>query len=295
MNKNYPLPELREKINGAQKILVVLPQKPVFDQVAAALALGLSLEETGKGVSFVCPSPMTVEFNRLVGVDRIAGKVQGTDLIISFNYPSEQIEKVSYNDDSGKPNLVVQPKVGSPPLSEKLAVFSYAGVGADLVIAVGLQNPAQLNINGQDLSQGTVLNVDSDPNNFSFGQINVVDLETSSISEIVLGIIVGLSLPLGVDIAQNVLLGIWRNTQGLTSIKTQADAYEAVAVCLRTGAQKPAETTPPPREDIFRPRPKPEVKPGEQPKEQLKEQPKEQPRPPSDWFEPKIFKGTSVS
>jgi len=291
MNKNYSLDELRERVNKAQKISIVLSQKPNFDQVAAALALGLSLEELGKTISFVCPSPMTVEFNHLVGVDRVTGKIQGTDLIVSFNYPSEQVEKVSYNDDNGKPNVVVQPKVGAPPLSEKLAIFSYAGVGADLILTVGIQNSTQLTINGQDLSQNVIVNIDSDPGNYSFGQINIIDLEASSLSEVVLGIIMGSGWPLSIDTAQNVLSGIWKNTQGLTNAKTQADTYEAVAVCLRTGALKPLPSAPSLKEDIFRPKPRMEGRPEEKPKEQ----PKEQSRPPSDWFEPKIFKGTSIS
>ena len=123
MNKNYPLAELKQRLESASKILIVLPQNPLFDQVAASLSLSLALAEDQKNAPVVCASPMTVEFNHLVGVNKIENQIRGTDLIISLNYPVEQIEKVSYNDDNNRPNVVIQPKAGAGPLSENLVII----------------------------------------------------------------------------------------------------------------------------------------------------------------------------
>jgi hypothetical protein len=87
-----------------------------------------------------------------------------------------------------------------------------------------------------------------------------------------------------------------------------ANTYEAVAIALRSGAQKPLEEVPAFRkEPVFTPKPKfegPEekkaapafVKP--QPQEEKKvteEKPQPSSKPPADWFEPKIFKGTNFT
>lgn len=283
MNKPYPFAELQDKIVNSQRILIVLPERPVFDQVAAGLALFLSLQGAKKNVFITCPTPTTVEFNHLVGVDKISEKIYGSDLIVSFNYPTEQIEKVSYNDDNGRPNIVIQIKNGAPSINENLAKFSYAGLEADLIIAVGARNPGQLAFLNQDLTGKTLINIDIDPSNLQYGQINVVDCSSSGWGETVLGIILGLNLPLSPDISQNVLSGIFKQTQNLYSRNIGADTYEAVAICLRAGAQKPDVSE---LKEEFTDRMRIEKTP------QIKN---DQSKPPADWFEPKIFKGTNLS
>lgn len=300
MNKTYSFSELQEKISASQKILIALPGRPVYDQVASALSLFLSFQSAGKTVFVTCPTAMTVEFNHLIGIDKISQKLRGTDLIVSFTYPSDQIEKVSYNDDNGKPNLVVQVKSGAPQLSENQARFSYAGVGTDLVITVGVRDFNQLPSDSE--YPQNIINIDTDLGNLQFGQVNVVDPEASSLSEIVLGIISGLGLPLDVDISQNILSGIWTRTSGLNTQTVTADTYESVAICLRMGAQKPLAAAEQKRPEVFTPRPRFEPKSEgkqfpprpQQTGEKPKELPKGQGKPPADWFEPKIFKGTST-
>lgn len=304
MNKTYPFDELKGKLDSAQKILILLPKNPLLDYVAAALSLSLTLEQSGKTTSVICDSPMTVEFNRLVGVTKVTSKIQGTDLIISLNYSPDQVEKVSYNDDNNHPNVVIQPKPGAPALSENLVSFSFAGAGnADVVIAVGVKNQNQLNISDLDFSNSYIVDLDTDPGNPQFGHLNIIDSEASSVSELAMGLVLGLNLPFDVDIAQNLISGIWRNTQGLTSTRVGADTYEAVALCLRTGAQKPTDAGSK-KDDFFtskKNQPKPQEKKVSAPEEKLdeekvEEKPQEpQKQPPADWFEPKIFKGNSLA
>ncbi len=306
MNQDYPFSELRQRLDQAQKILVLLPARPLFDQVAAALSFSLALEEAGKNVSVVCPTPMTVEFNHLIGVNRISEKAQGTDLIISLNYPVDQIEKVSYNDDNNRPNVIIQPKVGAPALRDNQVSFAYAGAGADLVITMGIKDINQVALPNLNFNETFLVNVDIDPQNFGFGHLNIVDAQAASFSEVVLGLIVGLNLNLGVDAAQNILSGLWRQTKGLTLPVVGANTYEAVAITLRSGAQKPLEEAPVfKNEPVFPTKPKfggreekkvtsPFVKPQEE-KKVSGEKPQPVSKPPADWFEPKIFKGTNFT
>lgn len=288
MNKDYPLTDLQSKINANQKIIVYLPANPNLDQVAAALSLYLSLEKSGKTATVVCSSQMIVEFNRLIGVDRIVNKLKGTDLIVSLNYPAEQIEKVSYNDDQGRPNVVIQPKTGAPPITENLVTFSYAGLSSGLVITCGLKNLNGFSEKDREImSSAEIINLDINQDNEGFGLLNVVDVNSSSVSEVVLGIIIGLSLPFGQDIAQNVLSGILQNTNGMAKPGIGADAYEAVAICLRAGAQRQTEEFVSQQDNL---KPKAKFEPREERK------PAQSPaKPPADWFEPKIFKGSSIA
>jgi len=128
MNKNYPISELQNLIEQAAAVQIVLAANPRFDSVAAALAFKLALQKRGKPVNVIAASAMTVEFNRLVGVETIGQKNEsGSNLVISLNYPLDQIEKVSYNDEGGHLNLVVEPKAGAPRVERNQAEFSYQG------------------------------------------------------------------------------------------------------------------------------------------------------------------------
>ncbi len=316
MTKNYPFPEVQDKLGNSQKVLIVLGQNPKYDAVASALSIYLSLQEIGKNASIVCPSPMTVEFNRLVGVDRISPKVKGTDLIVSFNYSMDNVEKISYNDDNGKLNLVLQPKVGSPALNEQAVAFSYAGMEADTIITVGIKSLEQVNLGSAlTLSAESIINIDNGQGNSNFGAINIQDYDSSCLSEVTLGLLSGLNLPLTTDICQNLISGIWVSTNGLKRSDLGADTYEAVAICLRYGAQKPADTfqqTQRPTEVVQQPQ-RVQQEPPRQQQEQFqpkqkqqwtnppkvepkKEEPQPQPQnPPKDWFEPKIYKGSNIS
>lgn len=311
MNKTYPFTELQTKFNQAQKILIALPNNPTLDHVASGLSLYLALKGLGKQTNLICATPMTVEFNNLVGVEQIADKLTGTDLIVSLNYLMDQIEKVSYNDENGKLNLVIQPKSGAPALTSEVVSFSYSGLSADLILTIGVKDLASLKqIGKNEFNNIAIINIDSALEFSQFGELAVYEQAASCLSEIVLGIIIGMNLNLTQDIAQNTLLGIWKTTGGLTVGELEADVYEAVALCMRAGAKKPQTLASEnlSRNQNFQPRPqiqfrqKPtniwdkqeEVKPKVS---TLPAQPAQPPKqnPPADWFEPKIYRGTNVS
>src|SRR4030042_992447 len=110
MNDSYPFNELQPQLSSGRNFLIAFPQRANFDQVAASLALYLSLRKAGKNVHIVSPEPMRVEFSHLVGVDKVSNKITGGDLVVTLDFPIANIDKVSYNDEGGKLNLVVKGK-----------------------------------------------------------------------------------------------------------------------------------------------------------------------------------------
>src|SRR5690554_7864489 len=97
-------------VDQSRSILVLLPSKPFFDQVAAGLALYLALRDQ-KQVQIATDSEMIVEFNRLIGVNKITQDIGSKNLIIRFvDYPANDIERVSYDIEDGQFKLSVIPK-----------------------------------------------------------------------------------------------------------------------------------------------------------------------------------------
>lgn len=133
-------------INEAKSIVVALPTKPTFDQVAAGLAMQLALSKS-KGATIYSPMQMTVEFNRLIGVDKISSELGNQNLVIKLrNYPGENVERVSADIENGEFYLTIIPKPGNIAPNKDQLDFSYSGISADLIILIGGANESHFPI-----------------------------------------------------------------------------------------------------------------------------------------------------
>lgn len=312
MRKQFDLTPLQEALGSAGQIMIAVSQKPNLDSLAAALALSLSLQKGGKVVSLVCAEPMTVRFGNLVGVDKVTTQPSGRNLLITFDYPLEQIEKVSYNDEGGKLNLVVQPKEGASAISPKQARFSQTGAGADLIFVVGASRLEHLGETYQKsrelFEKKQLVNIDHRTGNESFGKINLVDPGAAAVSELIVYLLRDLGLPVDEDISSNLYNGIEAATNRFTSPQVGAATFEAAALCLRAGArrrQPKAQPAPPveagprrvkdegkPKEEKGALEPMPaEVSAQKAPEEKVEEEGEDVPE---DWKEPKIYKGSTL-
>jgi hypothetical protein len=306
-------------IDSAVSVLVVLPTKPYFDQVAAGLSLYLAIHDK-KEVSIYCPSPMTVGFNRLVGVNKITSDISNKNLIVRFaGYDANGIDKVSYDIDNGEFKLTVVPKSGLAAPKREEIITSYAGISADLVILVGGANDAHFPIlASQELNNAKVAHVgtrvlDSRREVMSFAKSG------ATTSELAAALIRESGLTLDNDIATNLVMGIEEGSSNFGSPEVTPETFEIFAHLLRSGAQRmpkvrlsPASFPPgaiptkpfggrlPPaavKTPALRPVAQTEpVLEKVEAKEELVENPDEVAdiNPPADWLQPKIFKSSST-
>src|SRR3990172_8554614 len=146
MAKTYNIEPVKAALQTAKQVLVLLPQNPNVDSVAAALALYLALVKKGLSTTIGCSSQMTVQFNRLFGVDKIKPRIGNQNLVISFNFPEDSLEKVSYDKDlqNQKFNLTIEPKAGMEPLDTNSIEYSYTGSNADVIFIIGARTMEDL-------------------------------------------------------------------------------------------------------------------------------------------------------
>ena len=136
--QNLDLKGFQQALSEAKSVVILMPEKPSLDTVASATALSLVLSQDNKEVTVACPSPMLVEFNRLVGVQKVTDSIENRNLTISFeDYEATNVERVSYNIENGKFMLVIAPKTGTLAPNKDQVVVGYRGVAGDLVIVVG--------------------------------------------------------------------------------------------------------------------------------------------------------------
>lgn len=210
----------------ATSVVIVLPQHPVFEQVACGLSLLLALERSERNVEIVCVSEMLVEANRLVGVQKVKTELSGRNLVISFDYIKDAIEKVSYNVEKGKFNLVVVPKSGSRPLDPASVVYSHSGTNGDLFVLIGSQDTKEIQQilpDGEQANDKQILSLISGP-------------DRSLSSETAL-LISSINLTPDSDAANNLFMGLLSETHQFQH--ASAIDFETAGALIRMGATAP--------------------------------------------------------
>lgn len=223
-------------IDGAESVLILLPKNPYFDQVAGALSLYLALENR-KSVTIASSSPVTVEFNRLVGVDKITQEVGNKNLVIKFkNYQAQNIERVTYDIEDNEFRLSVIPKPAMvPPTKDQLEV-NYSGVAADIVLLIGggneshfplLSKPELAGVKKAHLGLSQLASTNRDILSFA--------KTSSSTAELVYDYVKELGLELNADIASNLLAGLHEGSKNFSSNYVTANTFSVASALMQLG------------------------------------------------------------
>lgn len=232
-----------------KSVVVILAQDLNLDGVAGGLTLAQALEKRGLAVTISAPSPMTVEFNRLVGINRVRQDLGDKNLILSFtNYPADNIEKVSYNIENGQFALTVIPKPGNKAPGKEHISLNYAGISADLIIVVGANYPEGLGV----FSQNKELIENLGKNLVLFGNtplsgwpksIELIDASGVSISQAAFEVIQSLGVAIDEDLATNLFSGLEAGTANFTSPTVGVETFALATDLLKAGAKRaPAQT-----------------------------------------------------
>lgn len=317
MDYEQALTKAKEMVGTAKEIVIVTHRNPTLDSMGGSLALCLGLISLGKKATVICPDLVTVGLSSFVGVDKVAKEFGKKNFVISLDYEDGSIEKVSYNIEGKKFNLVVEHKPGYEPFTAEKANYSYQGVGADLIISVDTVNFAQLGHiyeGNKDLFAGKqIINIDLHNENVNYGHINLVDPGASSSTELVAEFLATLGVKLTTDIATNLLNAIYDATDNFRNPNVTSMAFEVASVCVKAGAVrfgvKAPDVTPqttqtaeaPVKQSVIPPattiaQQQPSMRPNVQPMTQSAvTQPVQPPQPPpAEWLKPKIFKSSGT-
>ena len=311
MSNQDLLSKFSSALSAAKTVFVVLPSDPKFDEVASGLSLYLSLKEQGKNISIACLTPMAVKFSSLVGLDKVKPFFDGKkeNLIVSFDYKEEKVDKVSYSIEGDKFNLVIKPKEGELPLETSNVVFSYSGGKPDLIITINYSSLEEI----KKLSRTEADKITSDLivsigyfENDEPAFIKLIDKNIASVSELATGILSRLNLPLENDIASNLLSGIEEASRMFSSNRVNSNTFEMAALCLKNKARRRvfsvsqadgirAERKEERQEKVGQEQKDQEFKfPKKETEKPQKVEPQEGEETPSpDWLEPKIYKGNT--
>lgn len=301
---------VKNLIESAKSIIVCLPPDPGKDLVAAGVSLHLALKEAGKISQIGCGSEVHVD-QQIEGVTEIADTIGSRNLIISFDYKEDDLDKVDYDvRDDGKFYLLVKPKEGAPVPDISGVKYSYSGATSDLVITLGINSLEELGKIYADekkfLDDVDVISLSNSLRPAVFTG-NLYHKNLGSFSELVTGLLEELNLKVTPPIAQNLLNSVYESTNHLNSNRMTADSFSSIAFLMRSGAylpkmqsstphlsQAPFFETPSTLSEENIPLPNEEDQPANQGdlSAESEDQPADQAGAPvpSDWNKPKIFR-----
>ncbi len=241
---------LKDSLAQTKKAIVIMGSNPNFDIAAAALGFAEALRKKGIDTQVASLADMRVEFSRLVGVDSVRRKIGNRNLVISFDYKEDKVEKVSYqiSEDGKRFNLVIAPKTGAQPLQPESVNFEFAGAEAEFIAMFGVNTQAELdelvkNEHGlMDNAMSVAFTLFPAP---AFAKCHLDAQGLSSVSELAALACMNLEMELDEDSGSNLLSGIDLTTGAFRSSLTTADTFETVAALLRVGAVRPPIAPPP--------------------------------------------------
>lgn len=246
---DHQLTEVKARLTGANRILIVLPQALNTDNLAAGLALALSLKSAGKTVDVVSLGTPLVAQGNLYGIGEVKNDIPRTgegnyvislDGVVDNTGTMQQVpalEKLDWYPEGSKLNLVfhVVPGQRFEPTN---VTTSHEQSGYDLTWVLGCQSLNELGnlfiSNSRYFAQSQVINIDVNPVNAYFGFANVIDPQASSLSEIIAHVLPSLTLNMDRDTASNIISGIYGATNNLTT-KVNPDTFLAVSQAVQSG------------------------------------------------------------
>jgi len=181
--------QIKQEIENCRHVLIVFNNHENTDATASALALLSFLEKNNKSVDIACPNfTPSKNLGFLTGLKNIKSELEHLQkLIIKVDVSHAKIESLSYDIKDNWLSIYLTPKNGlltKDELRTAQSAYKY-----DLIITLGvseLETLGQMFLNNTDLFYRTnIINIDYQAANERYGQINFVDLNATSISEMI--------------------------------------------------------------------------------------------------------------
>jgi hypothetical protein len=235
--KNYNVAPIQDLLKDAKNALIVVPTITV-DSVGAALALAITLNKKGIETRVYSPQKTDNNYSKLSGLELLTDNLPTSDLVVSLNYPLDQIEKVSYNDDGGRLNLVVQTKNNAPKIENSQIDVQNQGIAPSVAFMLGDEAP--LGDKSSMTGRGNWVYISPTESNKPWAKATLVDPD-APFSEIFTFLLPMLGLPLDMDSGKDLLIGLRVATQSF-SVNVSPETFEAGAINLR--ATQPDDNAP---------------------------------------------------
>ncbi len=236
--------QIFEAIQKSNHILIAFRKNWSGDAIASSLALRSFFQKTQKpATDIVCDgfnAPKNFDF--LPQIEKIKPTIPDLrHFIISLNVQENQINGLHYEINNNKLNIFITPNqknIAANDISAFLSDYKY-----DLIITLDSPDLESLgNLYHQNIEffyTTPIINIDHNPANEQFGQINLVELNATSIAEILFNFLESFNPKLiDEEVATYLLTGMISKTRSFKSPNVTPHALGIASQLIARGARR---------------------------------------------------------
>lgn len=240
----HDLSPLANALSKAQNVVCFIHPQATYDAVVAAVSMAEMIDKSGRSASVVCEAEMRPEYEQLKGVNKVSQQLGNRDLVISFDYSEEQVDKVNYNVDEANKRfeLIITPQRGGVALDPSTIQYRQAGLAAEVVILFGFHSFDELGqyyIDEKYIIDGAFTIAITQSKVPAFAKFHVA-LQADGLSYSEWAFYTVRQLQLGDvqgEIATGILSGIEYSTNRLVNV-SNARTFETLAQLMNSGARR---------------------------------------------------------
>lgn len=232
-----------QQLEKSDRVAIILPEKPTTDAIGAGLALYLLLEKHKKHPRVIAQRfelPKSHAF--LPKSNVITNSIeQFQEFVIQLDVRKTKVETLSYDIEGDTLNIRITPKGGT--FSESDVRQKGTGYAFDCLIVLDAPNLESLgeifDEHSELFYETPLISIGHDPENEHFGQINLVDIAATSVSEIVYELTERWEkAELDEHIATNLLTGIISKTKSFRSSQVTPRSLAIASLLIEQGARR---------------------------------------------------------
>lgn len=237
--------QIFNQIEKAQSILLTFPMDMGGDALSAALATYGFLRKMGKNVE-VAASPLNDQngrsFSFLPGFPAIKNSLNNLlKFVVSLDITNAKVDQIKYVVNQNRLDFIISPKDGW--FSKEDVTASNSGYKYDLIMtfnAPDLESLGRIYDNNVDFFyKTTIINIDHNPANEEFGQINFVELNAVAATEVLFQLFKDYKPELiDEDIATCLLSGIIYKTKSFKTPNLTPHALATTSELIKLGARR---------------------------------------------------------
>lgn len=232
-----------ELVTRAKRILVATKEHAQADSLSAVVALTAFLKKQKKNVDAIVPgydaSTAPTFLPKLEEITPSIGAMRA--FLLSLDVRQTPLGELMYDVKDGKLEITVVPKSGE--WTPKDVSFKHGEDRYDLVITIDCPDMASMGSVARDhadfLYRTPVVNIDRDPGNEHWGQINLVDLTAVATTEVLFGLFDRWNRHI-IDehIATSLLAGMIAKTQSFRTANVTPKTLQTASQLIAMGARR---------------------------------------------------------
>lgn len=243
------LPEqVAAAVQRSRHLLITFPNDQRLDALASALTLGTVLRQQGKVLDLVVDGFSAIPYDFLPKLHITAGIEGLQQFVIKVKLDGTKLEQFSYDLKDQELDIFCTTRGGA--LKPENVEAETGGFRYDLIITVGAPDLAALGKIYTDhrefFERTPIINIDHQPENEHYGQINAVDLTAAATAEVVYDLLPALrpaatpEPPLDRAVATALLSGMISTTHSFRSSKVTAKTLRIASTLVAAGANRDA-------------------------------------------------------